>query len=125
MRRPGGLLGQHRLAADEGLVQVDREAEARLQHRVGVVDVVTVVPVAFLHPQARQRLQPGMAQSHRAACLDEPVVYADRLRGRHVQLVAQLAQVGDPDTQHPGVPQVDLAGGPERECRAGHVLCGH
>ena len=35
--------------------------------------------------------------------------------GRHVQLVAQLAEVGDPDAQRPGEPEVDLARGPETE----------
>ena len=66
---PARLLREHRVAADEAarLVERDREAEAGLEHRVGVVDVVAVVAVALLHPQAGQRLQPGVAQAERRA----------------------------------------------------------
>ena len=49
------------------LLQVDREAEPGLEHRVGVVDVVAVVAVALLHAQAGERLQAGVAQARRAS----------------------------------------------------------
>jgi hypothetical protein len=68
-QRPGGLLRQHRVLAEEAtrLAEVDREAQPDLEHGVGVVDVVAVVAVGLLHAQAGQGLEPGVAQVERLA----------------------------------------------------------
>jgi hypothetical protein len=108
---PARLDGEHGVAADEVLVQRDGEAESGLQHRVGVVDVVPVVAVALLHPQAGERLQAGGLEVDRRTGGDDPVVHVQRLLGRDVQLVAEFAEIRDPDAEHPGEPDVDL---PER-----------
>ncbi len=117
---------EHSILADEAarLVQRDREAEARFKHGVSVVDVVPVVAVGLFHPQAAQRLQAGMAQAEFAARRYQPVVDVHRLLSRNVQLVAQFAQVGDPDAQHPGEPDVDVPGSAEPECRVADVSPG-
>ena len=98
-----------------GFFEVDREAEPGLEHRVGVVDVVAVVAVALLHAQARQRLEARVAQADALAGLDEAVVDVRRLLGRDVELVAELAEVGDAHAQHAREADVDLARGAERE----------
>ena len=107
-----------------GLVEVDSEAQPRLEDRVGVVDVVAVVAVALLHAQARQCLEPRVAQVRRLAGFDESVVDVGGLLGRDVELVAELTEVGDPDAQHPRVADRDLPCGAERERVVGHVRVG-
>src|SRR5215475_10842562 len=67
-----------------------------------------------------------MAQPEVAAGLDEAVVDGHRLLCRYVKLVAELAEIGDPDAQHPGEPDVDEAGRPVgkglvTDIRAGHL----
>ena len=82
---------------------------------------MAVVAVALLHPQAAQRLEPRVPQAHRPPGLHQPVVHVNGLLGRDVQLVAELAQVGDPDAEHPREPDVDLGRPAERERLVGHV----
>jgi hypothetical protein len=65
----------------------------------------------------RQGLQAGVAQAERFAGGDQALVDVDRLLGRDVQLVAELAEVRDAHAQGPGEADVDLAGGAEREGR--------
>ncbi len=47
--------------------------------------------------------------------MHEPVVDVHCLLRRNVQLIAQLAEVGDPDAQHSGEADVDVPGCPEPE----------
>src|SRR5690606_32506800 len=103
-RRARRLLLQGRLPADEasGLVEADEHPEAGLESVVGVVDVVAVVAVAFLQAQAGQSLEAGMAEAERLSGLGQPLVDMDRLLGGNVEFVAQLAHVGDADTQDAG-----------------------
>ena len=49
-----------------GFFRSTREAEAGLEDRVGVVDVVTVVAIALLHAQARERLEARMTSPKRS-----------------------------------------------------------
>ena len=123
-RRAGGGDG---VLSDEStrLVDRNREPEPGFDHGVGVVDVVAVVAVALLHAQARQRLQSGVAQPTRLAGVEEPVVHVGGLLGGHVQLVTELAEVGDPDAQHAREPDVDLPCVAERERRVRHVARRH
>ena len=89
--RPASGPGQRRgRRSRRRLVQGDREAQAGLKDSVGVVDVVPVVAVALLHPQAGQGLEASVAESEAAACLDQPVVDVHGLLGRDVQLIAEL-----------------------------------
>ena len=106
------------------LVQVDEEAEPGLEGVVGVVDVVAVVAVAFFHAEARERLQSGVAQAERRAGFDQTVVDVRGLLGRNVELVAELAHIGDADAQRARKADVDLARGAERECLVGEVGAG-
>ena len=123
MRR--GLLLQRRLAPDEiRFLEIDREAQARLERIVRVVDVVAVVAIALLHAQAGERLEPGMAQAERLARLDQTIVDVRRLLARNVKLVAQLAHVGDADAQHARVADVDLARRAERKRRVRQIGAG-
>ena len=108
-QRPLGLLRLDRRSPDEVMTQVDRKPQPGLEHRVGVVDVVAVVAVALLHPQARQRLETGVRHPHRLARRDKTVVDVRGLLDRDVELVPQLADVGDAHAEHPGVPDVDGA----------------
>ena len=59
--------------------------------------------------------RPAWRSPNVLARLDEPVVDVHRLLGGDVQLVAELAEVGDADAQHAREADVDLARGAERE----------
>jgi hypothetical protein len=63
----------------------------------------------------RQRLEAGVAQPERRAGGDQALVDVHRLLGGDVQLVAELAEVGDAHAQHAREADVDLARGAERE----------
>ena len=108
-----------RLAAEEParLADPHREAEPRVVDRVGVVDVVPVVAVALLQPQAAQRLQPDRSRTGG----DEAVVHVGGVLGGQVELVPQLPHVGDPETERPRQPHVDLPRRAERERRRRQV----
>ena len=64
-RNAGLLLHDECVAADEatGLVELDRETEARLERCVEVADVVPEVAVRLLEAQAAERLEPRVLQS--------------------------------------------------------------
>ncbi len=121
--RSGVPGGEERVPADEaaGLVPGHGEAEPGLQHGIGVVDVVPVVAIGLLQPQAGQRAQPGVPQPERPAGLDQAVVDLPGVFDRDVQLVPELAEVRQPQAEHPGRAEVELAGLPVAEGRVGHV----
>ena len=126
MRRlsgPSAFLASDRVLADEParLLEIDGEAEARLEHRIGVVDVVAVVAVALLHAQAGQRLEARVTKPERRARVDEAIVDVRRLLGGNVELVAELAEIRDAHAQRAREADVDLARGAERERRVGQV----
>jgi hypothetical protein len=50
------------------------------------------------------------------------VIDLDGELGGNVELPAQFADVGDPGRPDPGVAEIHLAGGRERETRVGQVL---
>jgi NAD(P)-dependent dehydrogenase (short-subunit alcohol dehydrogenase family) len=95
--------------ADVAVAWIDREPEADLEHRVGVVDVVAVVAVALFHAQRRERLETRVHQAQRPARLHQPVVHVHRLLGGNVELVAELTEVGDAHAQHAREPDVDFS----------------
>ena len=59
--------------------------------------------------------RPAWRRPNGVARLDQAVVDVRRLLGRDVELVAELAEVGDADAQHAREADVDLARGAERE----------
>src|SRR3954468_579666 len=113
----GVTLLDHRLLADEParLVPRDREVDPRLEQRVAVVDVDGVVAIRLLEAKRVQREQPGVPDREIFARLDERVVDGDRLVARHVQLPAELAQIGHADRVGEAHPDLDVLGAHVRE----------
>ena len=60
-------------------------------------------------------MRPACAEPNASPAVDELLVRVHRHLGRDVELVAQLAEIGDPDAQRARETEVDLARGPERE----------
>src|SRR5690606_17235487 len=108
-----------------GLVRVGELAQADLPETIGVVDVVAVVAVALLHPERAERLEPGMPETEILSGLPEVVVDGDGPGGWNVDLVSELADVGDPDAEDLGVADPDVANGPVGERLGGDVRPGH
>ena len=57
-----------------------------------------------------------MHESEFASRLDDAVINMRRLLGGNVELVAELAHIGDANAEYACEPHVDLARGAEREC---------
>ena len=112
------LRGEHGVAADEaaGLSSVDREAEPGLEHgrrccRCRGRSRGSPSPSAgWPAPSARR----GAGRTRAPASTSRSYTCSGLL-GRHVELVAELAEVGDAHAQHAGEADVDLARGAERE----------
>ena len=81
-------LAQQRMASDEGrrLVELDSEAEAGLQRRVRIGDVVAVVAVGLLDPERVHGVHADMVEPHILPGVDQRVVDARRELGRDVEL---------------------------------------
>ena len=112
---------QRRVPTDETirLVPGDGKTEPGLEDVVGVVDVMAVVAVPLLHPQATKCLQPDKTRT--GPCRGEPVEHMYRLVSRYVQLKAEFTDIGDPHAQNSGKAKVDLACGAERKRLVGKV----
>jgi len=97
----------------EGRMAMDRSAdiatqlrwmgEAGLEDAVGVVDVVAEVAVALLHPARGEGLEAGVDEARVLALGDDAVVHVEGLLGGDVELVAELAEIGDADAEDLGV----------------------
>ena len=72
-------------------------------------------PVRLLQPQRLDRVVAGVGQAKPVARGDQVLVGADGELGRHVQLPAELADVGDPGGADRGVAEVDRVTSAERE----------
>ena len=120
---PAAFCATHRVLAEEaaGFFRSTAKPRPASSTRVGVVDVVAVVAIALLHPAARERLEARVHEADLLAGLDEPIVDVQRLLGRDVELVAELAEVGDAHAQHAREADVDLARRAERERLVRHV----
>ena len=110
------LLRQQRVAADERhrLVERAREAEAGLERRVLVADVVPPVAIRLLEAQRIEGMEPGERQPI-ARRLGDHVEHRPGELGRDVQLEAELADVGDALRAHQRIAELDLL----RESRTG------
>src|SRR5438067_3681047 len=91
--RSGGLFRRDHIAPDEGLVQLARPAEARLDRVGGLVDVVPIEREARLQTQRvagsqADRLDPGLAPGRKQA-----VPHRGRIGVGHEHLEAVLAGV--------------------------------
>ena len=82
---------------------------------------MAVVAVALFHAQTRERLESGVHESEFAPRCDDAVINMRRLLGGDVELVAELAHVGDTNTQCACETDVDLARSAERECRVREI----
>src|SRR3982074_1723684 len=116
--RAPSSVSEHRFLADEAawFLEIERKTEARFVRHIGIVDVVAVVAVALFHAQTGQRLESGVYEAEFASRLDEAVVDMYRLLGGNVELVAELAQIGDANAEYACETDVDLARAAEREC---------
>ena len=117
-------LAQQRMASDEGrrLVELDSEAEAGLQRRVRIGDVVAVVAVGLLDPERVHGVHAGMAEPHILPGVDQRVVDARRELGRDVELPAKLAHVGNARRAGVGVAKLDLPAAAEGKGLVGEVV---
>ena len=122
-QRAPGPASEHRFLADEAarFPEVQGKAEAGFVRHIGIVDVVAVVAVALFHAQTRERLESGVHESEFASRCDDAVINVRRLLGGDVELVAELAHIGDANAQYPCETDVDLARGAERECRVREI----
>ena len=110
-------LAQRGVAADEpGVLPVRHgEAEAGFLRRVLVADVVPPVAIALFQAEGVHRVEPDGGQPEVPTARHELVADAGGELGRHVELPAQLPDVGDAGRARRRVADVDLAGGREGE----------
>src|SRR5690606_1712772 len=88
------LLAPQRVASDEvALVDLRDPAEARLEHRVLLVEGVPVERITHLQAQAVARAEPRRTEALRATRLEERPPQGGGFRGGHVELEAVLARV--------------------------------
>ena len=73
------------------------------------------MPIAFLGAQGIHGVVAGRAQVEGPAGLDQGLVDMRRELGRHIELPAQLADIGDTLGADPGVADLDLLARQERK----------
>ena len=117
-----GCVEERFAAVEVSLVDRDAEAETRLVGRVGGREVGSEVAVALLDPQ---RVERRVAHRSRGTRSDEAVPDLDRPLAWHVQLEAELADVGDPLRERRRAADLDRARGPEGKGLAGNVVARH
>ena len=81
------LVQQERLSANEParLVEIHKAAQAYLQRRIQVVDVVPIIAIRLFQTQRFQRLQPGKHQPDVLARLHEHIKDVERKLGGDVR----------------------------------------
>src|SRR5687768_8409220 len=116
-RRTGGLLLEHGVTPDETqrFVELYEKSQPGFKRIVGVVDVMSVVAVAFFQSQAGKRLQSGVAKPEAAPGLDQTIIDMARLLCRDIELVSEFPDICNANTEDARIADVDLAGSAERK----------
>ena len=116
-------LSQQRIAPGKRLrlVEAHREAEPGLERRVLAAEVVTPRAIGLLDAERVHGVVSGVTETEVVSGCDHGVVDAAGEFGGHVQLPAELADVGDPRGAHRSRGEPHLARGEKRKRRAREV----
>ena len=124
-QRACSLLRDQRVTADEiALAEIHHKAQARLQGRIGVVDIHGKIAVALLKPQRFQRHQPAMHRLYpsRPDTVQQRIMGGVRVLGGDIKLIAKLAHIGHSDHANRNRADVKKAALTEGQ-RVGRHIC--